>query len=375
MLDRNKVAAQVAKLEGNLFRARRTLDWLDADCFAKLTQTVQFRQQLVRSGFEQYAQSLVSSSTTESIKHYTVLGVDGSQVYPDPHMQGLSCFLLNTGGCLLRYNTGDGSVVYFAQPTIVTQQHLVTNYNQRMVNPDFVDLMREEYELEQLVAQHDAHNDIDLILFDGNLLFWHLETKGPLKDTFFKRYIAYCQALYERRALHAGYLSATRFADLVSLFDQISTDPSVITLLGPSKIYALTSQTDFLTDGELLSRVLSVGQRTEPIRCSSNLMSLYPQHLQPCFFYLNVRTEIVRIEIPLWIAQNQDLITKIVSIALDQVEKGFGYPIALAEAHSRAVVTTADREFFFSLIMQKAAQHSYAVGLSPKSLKKRITPF
>ena len=33
---------------------------------------------------------------------YTVLGVDGSQIYPDRH-QGTPCFLINIGSVLLRY--------------------------------------------------------------------------------------------------------------------------------------------------------------------------------------------------------------------------------------------------------------------------------
>ena len=71
------------------------------------------------------------------------------------------------------------------------------------------------------------------------------------------------------------------------------------------------------------------------------------EHLVPHFFYMDVGAEIVRIEIPAWIARDEQKINTVAQIILNQSIKGRGYPVALAEAHEQAVVKGPDREFFY----------------------------
>ena len=104
---------------------------------------------------------------------------------------------------------------------------------------------------------------------------------------------------------------------------------------------------------------------------NSKLAESYPAHLRPCFVYLHVGDEIVRIEIPAWIAQDSELLTRALRIVRDQSIKGNGYPIALAEAHEQAVVNTADRQFFFEMLYKMAVNENYRLHASQKSLKKR----
>jgi hypothetical protein len=59
---------------------------------------------------------------------------------------------------------------------------------------------------------------------------------------------------------------------------------------------------------------------------------------------------------------------------LSQVQKGQGYPVAIAEAHNHAVVRGADRTSFFSLLereMLKAGLKN--VGVSYKERRKRTS--
>ena len=98
---------------------------------------------------------------------------------------------------------------------------------------------------------------------------------------------------------------------------------------------------------------------------------LYPQPLKPYFCYLHVGYEIVRIEIPAWIAQQEEMVDELCAIAYDQAQKGSGYPVCLFEAHEQAVVKGYDREFFYAMVQRKVEQHD-AMGYqrSIKSLKK-----
>jgi hypothetical protein len=62
------------------------------------------------------------------------------------------------------------------------------------------------------------------------------------------------------------------------------------------------------------------------------------------------------------------MITKIV---VDQVKKGYGYPVALAEAHEQAVVKGPDRDFFYHLITKLGIEQRRRTTVSFKSAKKR----
>jgi NurA-like 5'-3' nuclease len=59
---------------------------------------------------------------------------------------------------------------------------------------------------------------------------------------------------------------------------------------------------------------------------------------------------------------------RIESIIIDQIIKGDGYPIMLAEAHEKAVIKTRDRLVFCRLLEQYGCQ---SLGISRKLHKKQ----
>jgi hypothetical protein len=75
---------------------------------------------------------------------------------------------------------------------------------------------------------------------------------------------------------------------------------------------------------------------------------------------------------PEWVAQNSSLLNQALSLILAQVNKGFGYPVALAEAHNQAVVRGGDRARFFALLEQQMIRAGLRnVGTSYKEARKR----
>jgi NurA-like 5'-3' nuclease len=57
---------------------------------------------------------------------------------------------------------------------------------------------------------------------------------------------------------------------------------------------------------------------------------------------------------------------------LAQAHKGYGYPVALAEAHNQAVVRGSDRARFFALLEQQLIRAGVRnVGTSYKEARKR----
>jgi hypothetical protein len=89
------------------------------------------------------------------------------------------------------------------------------------------------------------------------------------------------------------------------------------------------------------------------------------------FFYLHVGTEIVRVEVPQWVAASPTLLDLVHAVAYDQAQKGMGYPIALAEAHQHAVVRGAERDLFYEMVTTVLLRRGMRATISPKNLGKR----
>jgi GNAT superfamily N-acetyltransferase len=126
-----------------------------------------------------------------------------------------------------------------------------------------------------------------------------------------------------------------------------------------------------VTDGVLFDTLLGVGQRSAVFSSGwQNVQKYYGEH-KISFFYLKAGDEIARIEIPQWVAERDELVGLVHALALDQCRRGQGYPVALMEAHEKAVVTGADREAFRLLVERAMADRGMNIQTSGKSRSKR----
>jgi hypothetical protein len=128
---------------------------------------------------------------------------------------------------------------------------------------------------------------------------------------------------------------------------------------------------DNVIDTHVLRTFLPFGHRSTLFWSNSKVIKNYPDHLKPCFFYLNIGKEIVRIETIAWIAQSEILLERLCAIVFDQAVKGQGYPVVISESHEQAVVKGTDREFFYHLIQKIGIEQQRRFFMSQKSLKKR----
>lgn len=126
-----------------------------------------------------------------------------------------------------------------------------------------------------------------------------------------------------------------------------------------------------LRDAALWASLLEPGQRSPLWRSSAPILDQYGPHTI-YFCYVHVGTEIARIEVPAWVAENPTLLDSTLSLTVAQVQKGYGYPVALAEAHNQAVVRGGDRARFFSLLEREMIRAGLQnVGTSYKEARKR----
>lgn len=303
---------------------------------------------------------------SQELSQYCVGAVDGSQIYPDRH-QGTPCYLINIGSVMVAYGMPGYSVKLDSAPSVYSGAHEDLTHS-----PDTVNCRRQELEFKAGIALSmqfqtiaATHHLPYLFLFDGSLIFWHLESKDEtLKNMFLGTYLASLHQLYLTKTLMAGYISLPKNKELVNLLrlDLCNFDFNE---------HTAHTEVDNVVDTVIASFFLEPYSRSIVFKNHASICQTYPDHLHPYFFYLHVGNEIGRVEIPAWIASNVASVNIIAAIIIDQTIKGRGYPVALAESHEQAVVKGPDREFFYQLISKIGFEKNQRLKLSQKSIKKR----
>ena len=360
----------MTRVAEKLFKQHRSYSWFTKQLWQSIVCDTQFLDRVrVTPGLVSWSSDLSHILPIQKLDvTYAVLGVDGSQIYPDAHLEGVECFLINAGGCFLSYGSTSQAQL-FSEPFVYVPEQCSELAQTIGFSAELVDVVREEHEFilmkQKAVLYASQTNDLFAALFDGNLLLWHLESKpSNVKEILMERYLAPLYEMYQQKIVCAGYLSAAKSKDIIRLLGS--------GLQGHKQYAHVTASLEEMTDAQILTHVLEPFERTTIFYCSSSIVELYPPQLKPCFFYLHVGSEIVRIEIPFWVTQMPECVDALAAMCIDQCAKGYGYPVALAEAHAQAVVQSADREFFYQLIHRMAANTNQHVRLSPKSFKKRM---
>lgn len=299
------------------------------------------------------------------LEKYQIVSVDGSQIYPDRHT-AVSCFLINIGTVILRYGIESKPVFFDSIPYVLTE-----NEQQELpFSTEVVNCMRHEREFTGgIVAARIARNEHPtlptMLVFDGSLIFWHLEAKDMrLKDMFLSKYISVLHQLYAEKMVTASYMSMPKGKELINLIKIGICDADASRL-------DETAIVDRMVDAQVVQWFLEPYQRTIVFKNHSDISQEYPDHVHPHFFYIHVGQEIGRVEIPAWIAQDNGLVDFVAQVLLDQSIKGRGYPVALAEAHEQAVVKGPDRDFFYHLLTKLGIEHKQSIIGSRKALRKR----
>jgi hypothetical protein len=113
----------------------------------------------------------------------------------------------------------------------------------------------------------------------------------------------------------------------------------------------------------------------QPGEASCLFRSLAPvlQHYAPedriLFCYVRLQDEIIRVEIPRWVA-DAGLVEQTLCAVVGQCARGRGYPVVVMEAHEQAVIHVGGREAFRQLVMGALNRHELAAAVSGKRLSK-----
>jgi hypothetical protein len=302
---------------------------------------------------------------------YTALATDGSQIPLDRHAVA-PCYLINVGQIVLHYGTGE-------RPTLSSQATLHyrdEDLYQTEGGGDPVPLsdkiianrrlLAESAALAALIAAHGDREAIALV--DDPLIVWTPQGESEAEQ---RRIInGFCEMLAAGQAHNtpvAGYVSRPGHRDVVGALRLTFCEPGC-----PHSPQDLCAKLASLTDVQLFTRLLPhPGDRSPVFGSTARSLELYPDAQRIAFFYLNAGAEIARVEVPQWVAEDAELTARVHRLCFDQARKGQGYPIALAEAHERAIVRGPEREAFFRLVENAFVRENLPALQTRKALSKR----
>lgn len=331
---------------------------------------------------------------------HTVLATDGSQIAPSHH-EIAYCYLINVGRIVLHYGQSRHPLLDSLPEVFYRPEDLYASRQWGIRTEEWMGYRRtvsEAIALAELgvrgdggirdqglgVRQQPAPNPQSLTpnpspptlaMVDGSLIHWFLEPlPAEAREAILPPILDAWQQLREARIPLVGYLSAARSGEALN-FLRLHTCPHTTpdcqshcpgqTETAPCQVFAP------LRDTALWSLLLKPGERSLFWRSSAKILEFYGE--QAIYFcYLHVGSEVARVEVPAWVFADRQLLDTALTLTIAQVQKGYGYPVALAEAHNQAVVRGGDRARFFALLEQQMIRAGLTnIGTSYKEARKR----
>jgi hypothetical protein len=321
---------------------------------------------------------------------YTIAGTDGSYILPDRHNPA-RYYVINLGAVLISYGDqptarlGSTPRLFFREDELVVPgDRYRTPINGQTIGP-----RRAAEELAAAVEALEGAAGPAIALLDGTLILWSLSTlPDAVTDWVLPEFIQALSTLRERGQPVASYVSAPGSAELMNVLRIARCDYPLhgwtincdhcrdrIMSQGHTPACDVLPQ---VTDRYLFQEIanLPVGARSRVFRSSSSILDRYVDLGGPdcriCYFYLNAGTEVGRVEVPAWVAEDADLLEMTHAVVYHQAQLGRGYPVVLQEAHEVAVLSTSDRLLIEETIERELARIGIVVRRTGKDGSKRV---
>ncbi|MFY9588846.1 MAG: DNA double-strand break repair nuclease NurA [Actinomycetota bacterium] len=326
----------------------------------------------------------------QSPPRWRIIATDGSQIEVSRH-EIASCFLVNVGEVVLDYGDDPGARLGSAPSLYFEPGDLYPIYGdeERSADGAIVAAVRDTQEFHRLAELAAEADRPAVALVDGTLILWRDETNprglaGLAPDDVKKKRLDAMLELFEageRAGVPVvGYVSSPGGSDVVNALkvlicpeDPVDCDRCPFTPPDKRPSAVTDKPCDAVlrvTDAQLFRRVLKAGERSPLFWSGAPVLQAYGRH-RVAFCYLDVNDEMARLEVPGYVAESPELMELAHWAAADQARRGYGYPVALAEAHEQAIVRWADREAFFRLVARRFVREGHRVVLSAKQLRKR----
>lgn len=324
---------------------------------------------------------------------YVVLATDGSQIDVDRHIP-VRCYLLNLGWSRIGYGSYTHLTALESRPSfhfkdedLYLKDEKDSSLEER-IGGAMLSSMRSVAEIGLLADLVEALPvDIPtLALLDGTLVLWGLSlgsvssrVQHRLLDDGVLKALARLRELARRRPLTvASYISYPGGSDLTGTL-RLAACPTgrepcpehglihqaVDCQHCPGNGHRPCDEVNAGGDRYLFQEMLAPGERSALfLRHLAGRDKLYARYDADghglAFFYLRmpngVPDEIARVELPSWIAEDEEKVRLAHALILDQCRRGLGYPVAIMEAHEQAVISGADRGVFRQMLEGEMAR-------------------
>lgn len=319
--------------------------------------------------------------------NHQVVAVDGSHIDVNRH-QSARCFLINIGNVALRYGDNPDAILYCKPRLFYSEDDLVIkslNNKQVPIEGQLLGIKRSIDECRGLLELVKFYSDTNpvLALLDGTLIMWGLAgqeyqdyvVEYLLINDFFKLLDEFKKICNIKPVVLASYISFPRSTEVVNALrlavcphDNVNCD----VYCSGNNINRDCDKISGLIDRDVFDKLLCNGERSSLFFSRSSIVEKYYKEHRICFFYVKLENEICRVEIPQWIAEREDIVDFIHASVLKQCELGYGYPVALMEAHEQAVVTGSEREQFWQLVEQISREENTEIRSSGKQRSKKM---
>ena len=391
MLDLTKLARQMQGISDHLTKeadaARRRVEIARnlmkqaAGNQSKLTQQLEKnRDRLLFAAAEPIEPLNTKIALDTAPESHTVVSSDGSQISPSHH-EIAYCYLLNISRVIIHYGQSRYPVLDSIPEVIYRPEDLYASRQWGIRTEEWMSFKRTAAEAVMLGelgswdVEDPARNPPTLAMTDGSLIYWFLEqVPAAARDEILNPVLESWDRLRQAKAPVMGYISASRSGEALNFLRLQACPydaPDCRTHCADQRSQMPCQTFSPLRDVTLWSTSLSPGERGPLWKSSADILSCYGEHTV-YFCYVHVGAEVARVEFPQWVVEDSELLNSALSLMLAQVQKGFGYPVALAEAHNQAVVRGGDRTRFFTLLEQQMIRAGLKnVGTSFKEARKR----
>jgi hypothetical protein len=278
-----------------------------------------------------------------------LIAADGSQILPDRH-EAVQFGLINVGAIILKSNSGEA-------PQISTDSQLLFDHElyteTGSVSQDDIEFSRDIAERKKLLELAKEQQGKIITLTDGPVEIWGAKSanEGDYQKTL-EQHKSILSQLQSRGVTVAGYVDKPGADLLIRLLE--------LTLLDVEQMKEVRKQHPLrgVTDRWLFSGLLKSGERSAVFAIQSSSRVRYTGSLSLHFFYLNVGDEkhptIARVEIPEWVAKDEDKLNLLHSALIQQckIMGARPYPYILHRAHEIAVVSFEEKKQIAQMLQQ-----------------------
>ncbi len=317
---------------------------------------------------------------------FLVLACDGSHIDVDRHSPA-RCYLINIGSVILHYGSNPDAILESRATLYAGEQDLslADPLGSRAESVEGA-LLGAKRAIEECRALANLVSELPpdlpiLALLDGSLILWGLAGQAHadfvknelLNEGFLTVLDQLREAGRERPLALASYISLPRSTEVVNALRVAICphDPVDCDRYCPGRGTARECDAVAgIEDRNLFGLLLRDGERSPIFASLSSIVRNYYREHEIHFFYIRGDEEIARVEFPKWVL-DRGLVGLVHALTLDQCQRGQGYPVALSEAHEKAVISGAEREQFQQLVELALSEKGLPATTSAKNRSKR----